>query len=171
MATRRRCRSGRSYRWDIRAPFGDESAGIVGGEGGRRNRRDARAGQVGHYDPAQRGLGQHDSFDMKPEAPEAIRGEFKPIDSAVAGIHICIHSSMLAAQAKCMAIVRSMSHSEGNRLLAVHRVLTGQVSTPRGASDLDRLASRDDSPFSVLHGRPGLRQTASRCRSVWWKGR
>ena len=24
------------------------------------------------------GLGQHDSFDMKPEAPESIRGEFKP---------------------------------------------------------------------------------------------
>ncbi len=32
------------------------------------------------------GLGQHDSFDMKPEAPEAMRGEFKPIDTAVPGI-------------------------------------------------------------------------------------
>ena len=32
------------------------------------------------------GLGQHDSFDMKPEAPDGIRGEFKPIQTAVAGI-------------------------------------------------------------------------------------
>ena len=31
------------------------------------------------------GLGQHDSFDMKPEAPDGIRGEFKPIDTAVPG--------------------------------------------------------------------------------------
>ncbi|MEO6808998.1 MAG: DUF1501 domain-containing protein, partial [Isosphaeraceae bacterium] len=92
------------------------------------------------------GLGQHDSFDMKPEAPEAIRGEFKPIDTAVPGIRMCEHLPLLAAQAKRLAIVRSMSHPEGNHLLAVHRVLTGQVSTPRGASDLDRVASRDDFP-------------------------
>jgi hypothetical protein len=28
------------------------------------------------------GLGQHDSFDMKPEAPEGMRGEFQSIDTA-----------------------------------------------------------------------------------------
>ena len=39
-----------------------------------------------------------------------------------------------------------MSHPEGNHLLAVHRVLTGQVSNPRGATDLDRVASRNDFP-------------------------
>ena len=92
------------------------------------------------------GLGQHDSFDMKPEAPEGIRGEFKPIDTAVPGVRICEHLPGLAARAKRLAIVRSMSHPEGNHLLAVHRVLTGQVSRPRGASDLDRVASRDDFP-------------------------
>ncbi len=92
------------------------------------------------------GLGQHDSFDMKPEAPEGIRGEFKPIDSAVPGIRMCEHLPGLAARAGRLAIVRSMAHPEGNHLLAVHRVLTGQVSSPRGASDLDRVASRDDFP-------------------------
>jgi Protein of unknown function (DUF1501) len=92
------------------------------------------------------GLGQHDSFDMKPEAPEGIRGEFKPIDTVVPGVRICEHLPGLAARAKRLAIVRSMSHPEGNHLLAVHRVLTGQVSRPRGASDLDRVASRDDFP-------------------------
>jgi hypothetical protein len=92
------------------------------------------------------GLGQHDSFDMKPEAPDGIRGEFRPIDTAVPGIRICEHLPGLAARADTLAIVRSMAHPEGNHLLAVHRVLTGQVSNPRGASDLDRVASRDDFP-------------------------
>ncbi len=92
------------------------------------------------------GLGQHDSFDMKPEAPAGIRGEFKPIETSVAGIRMCEHLPGLAARATKLAIVRSMSHPEGNHLTAVHRVLTGQVSTPRGANDLDRVASRDDFP-------------------------
>ena len=92
------------------------------------------------------GLGQHDSFDMKPEAPEAMRGEFKSIDTAVPGIRICEHLPGLAARAGRLAIVRSMAHPEGNHLLAVHRVLTGYPSNPRGASDLDRVASRDDFP-------------------------
>ena len=92
------------------------------------------------------GLGQHDSFDMKPEAPDGIRGEFKPIDTAVPGIRVCEHLPGLAARAGKLAIVRSMAHPEGNHLLAVHRVLTGQPSSPRGASDLDRVATRDDFP-------------------------
>ncbi|MFO0892601.1 MAG: DUF1501 domain-containing protein [Isosphaeraceae bacterium] len=92
------------------------------------------------------GLGQHDSFDMKPEAPEGIRGEFKPIQTAVPGVHFCEHLPRLAARAGKLAVVRSMSHPEGNHLVAVHRVLTGHPSTPRGASDLDRVASRDDYP-------------------------
>ena len=92
------------------------------------------------------GLGQHDSFDMKPEAPDGIRGEFKPIDTSVPGIRMCEHLPGLASRTGKLAIVRSMAHPEGNHLLAVHRVLTGQVSNPRGASDLDRVASRDDFP-------------------------
>jgi uncharacterized protein (DUF1501 family) len=92
------------------------------------------------------GLGQHDSFDMKPEAPEAMRGEFKPIATAVPGIRMCEHLPRLASRAGKLAIVRSMSHPEGNHLVAVHRVLTGQPSNPRGANDLDRVASRNDFP-------------------------
>jgi hypothetical protein len=92
------------------------------------------------------GLGQHDSFDMKPDAPEGIRGEFESIATAVPGIRICEHLPGLAARLERLAIVRSMSHPEGNHLCAVHRVLTGYPSNPRGASDLDRVASRDDFP-------------------------
>lgn len=103
------------------------------------------------------GLGQHDSFDMKPEAPDVIRGEFKPIQTAVPGVHFCEHLPQLASRADQLAVVRSMSHPEGNHLVAVHRVLTGYPSNPRGASDLDRVASRDDFPCYgavVNHVRP-----------------
>lgn len=92
------------------------------------------------------GLGQHDSFDTKPEAPDKIRGEFKPIGTAVPGVRFCEHLPQLAARADRLAVVRSMSHPEGNHLVAVHRVLTGHPSNPRGASDLDRVASRNDFP-------------------------
>src|SRR5947209_7748515 len=77
------------------------------------------------------GLGQHDSFDMKPEAPEGIRGEFRPIATSVPGIHVCEHLPGLAQRADRLAVVRSMSHPEGNHLVAVHRVLTGHPSNPR----------------------------------------
>ena len=39
-----------------------------------------------------------------------------------------------------------MAHPEGNHLPAVHRVLTGVAAIVRGASDGDRVASRDDFP-------------------------
>src|SRR4051812_34355125 len=104
------------------------------------------------------GLGQHDSFDMKPEAPDKVRGEFKPIATAVPGIQMCEHLPGLAARAKQLAIVRSMSHPEGNHLVAVHHVLTGHPSNPRGASDLDRVASRDDFPcYAAVADRLGHR--------------
>src|ERR1041384_4830490 len=42
------------------------------------------------------GLAQHDSFDLKPDAPENIRGEFKPIATRTPGIRICEHLPELA---------------------------------------------------------------------------
>src|SRR5437764_9645611 len=44
------------------------------------------------------GLSQIDSFDMKPDAPENVRGEFAPIDTATTGIQICEHLPLLAKQ-------------------------------------------------------------------------
>ena len=42
------------------------------------------------------GLAQHESFDMKPEAPKEIRGTFNPIRTKTPGIHICEHLPLLA---------------------------------------------------------------------------
>ncbi len=43
------------------------------------------------------GLAQHDSFDPKPDAPDGIRGEFKPIATRTPGMQICEHLPLLAA--------------------------------------------------------------------------
>ena len=53
------------------------------------------------------GLGQHDSFDPKPDAPENIGGEFKPIATRTPGIFLCEHLPLLAARSHQWALVRS----------------------------------------------------------------
>ncbi len=89
------------------------------------------------------GLGHLDSWDMKPDAPEGIRGEFKPIATAVPGIQYCEHLPGLASHAEKIAVIRSMSHTYTNHLNATHEILTGH-SQP--GAFFDKIASRDDYP-------------------------
>jgi len=89
------------------------------------------------------GLSHLDSFDMKPDAPGGIRGEFQPIATKVPGIHICEHLPQLAALADKLAIVRTMSHPFTNHLNATHELLTGH---PQPGAFFDKIASRDDYP-------------------------
>ncbi len=85
----------------------------------------------------------HDTFDMKPEAPAEIRGQFKPISTSVPGLQICEHLPLLATRMHRCALVRSMAHHEDNHLLASHQVLTG-MKIPGGK--FDQIASRNDWP-------------------------
>ncbi len=55
-----------------------------------------------------------DMFDLKPEAPAEVRGEFKPIKTNVPGMEICELFPRLAAMADKFAIVRSIVDSEGD---------------------------------------------------------
>ena len=66
------------------------------------------------------GASHHDTFDMKPGAPEKIRGEFQPIATSTAGVHICEHLPRLAARAHRYALVRSLSHRDNNHLMSTH---------------------------------------------------
>lgn len=93
------------------------------------------------------GLSQLDSLDPKPLAPPEIRGEFSTIHTTIPGVVVSEHLPLLAQQAQRWSIVRSMSHTEHNHLLATHVALTGRPTpVPRGASDLDRVQSRTDFP-------------------------
>lgn len=85
----------------------------------------------------------HDTFDMKPEAPAEIRGEFQPIATSIPGYSICEHLPQLAARAHKYAIVRTLSHEDNNHLMSTHHVLTGEKQ-PGGF--FDKVASRDDWP-------------------------
>lgn len=85
----------------------------------------------------------HDTFDMKPDAPAEIRGQFKPIATSAPGVQICEHLPLIAKQMHRCALVRSMAHREDNHLLATHQVLTG-TAIPGGK--FDQIASRNDWP-------------------------
>ncbi len=85
----------------------------------------------------------HDTFDMKPDAPAEIRGEFHPIATSIPGYSICEHLPLLAARANKYAVIRTLSHEDNNHLMSTHHVLTGEKQ-PGGF--FDKVASRDDWP-------------------------
>ena len=78
------------------------------------------------------GLGQHDSFDMKPEAAADIRGEFAPIATATPGIQICEHLPMLAARSQHWSLVRSLTHPYNEHSQGHMVMLSGQSNLPIG---------------------------------------
>lgn len=98
------------------------------------------------------GLGQHDSFDMKPDAPEHIRGEFKPINTATPGILICEHLPMLAQRSSKWALVRSLTHPYNEHSIGHHVMLTGRTETPRGFSNNQPSPTDFPSIASVVGG-------------------
>lgn len=55
-----------------------------------------------------------DLFDLKPDAPTEVRGEFSPIHTNVPGIEICELFPRLATMADKFAIIRSIVGSEGH---------------------------------------------------------
>ncbi len=85
----------------------------------------------------------HDTFDMKPDAPAEVRGEFQTIATPVPELRVCEHLPLLAERAKHYAIVQSLSHGDNNHLMSTHHVLTGELQ-PGGF--FDKVASRDDWP-------------------------
>src|SRR5438874_2968388 len=80
------------------------------------------------------GLAQHDSFDLKPNAPDTIRGEFKPIATRTAGVQICEHLPRLAQRSGQWALVRSLTHPSNDHSLGHHIMLTGRSPAPIGFS-------------------------------------
>jgi hypothetical protein len=68
---------------------------------------------------------QHDTFDPKPEAPENIRGELRPISTCVPGTQICELFPRIARLADRTTIVRSLTHP-----YPIHGVAYAMTSTP-----------------------------------------
>jgi hypothetical protein len=70
-----------------------------------------------------------DMFDLKPEAPIEIRGEFKPTDS-LPGVYVSEHLPKIAKLMKKLTLLRSVTSSEGNHDRATHYMLTGHHPSP-----------------------------------------
>ena len=67
-------------------------------------------------------------WDLKPDAPAEIRGEFKPIKTNVPGIEICEQFPRLAAMMDKFAIIRSLVGSSGDH--DAYQCMTGRPRTP-----------------------------------------
>lgn len=52
-----------------------------------------------------------DMFDMKPDAPVEVRGEFQPIDTSLPGLQICEHLPETAKWMHKTCLIRTVSHS------------------------------------------------------------
>ena len=59
------------------------------------------------------GISHQDFVDLKPNAPDGVRGEFKPIKTNVPGIEICELMPRMAQMTDKFAIIRSIADSDG----------------------------------------------------------
>ena len=90
------------------------------------------------------GPSQLDTFDMKPDVVEEVRGPYKSIGSSLPGLPIC---ELMPHHAKIMdkcSVIRSFTHGNGDHWAAAHWMLTGYL----GATGSDRPA-RDPSMSAI----------------------
>ncbi|HKB06029.1 MAG TPA: DUF1501 domain-containing protein [Gemmataceae bacterium] len=109
-----------------------------------------------------RGGASHiDSYDMKPDAPAEVRGEFKPIRTNVPGIQVCEHLPLHAKIMDKLAILRGIKSNDlGDH--TPHYILTGfpdRGKRPVFGAVVSHLRPRDDGlpPYvSLIYKPPGL---------------
>jgi hypothetical protein len=78
------------------------------------------------------GLSHHDSFDLKPDAPEEIRGKYKPISTNVTGLKIGELLPNMAGTMDKVCLIRSGSHENDHHETATNWVLCGRFGSPFG---------------------------------------
>ncbi len=72
------------------------------------------------------GPSQLETFDMKPGAPDTIRGPFRPIACRTPGLRICEHLPRLANVSDKFCVVRTMTHNYNDHSGAGHYLQTGK---------------------------------------------
>lgn len=105
------------------------------------------------------GPSQLDTWDLKPHAPDTVRGPFKPIQTNVSGIEICEHFPLLAQQADRIALVRSVHHKAapihetGHQMMQTGQLFRGGQEYPHYGAVVSALRGRKADglpPFVVL---------------------
>src|SRR5260370_25804276 len=90
------------------------------------------------------GLSHHDSYDLKPDAPSEIAGEFRPIATRVPGIRISEYLPRLAGMMDRLAVVRSIvglrdEHSSYQTLTGTTMDLARREGKPNVCSVVSRI--------------------------------
>jgi hypothetical protein len=101
--------------------------------------------------------GHLDTWDMKPDAPEDIRGKFKPISTSVPGTQICEHFPRMARVMDRVALIRSLhyntgaSHENGQRWMMTGHDFNAANKQPHMGSVVSRVfGQRGDLPASIV---------------------
>ncbi|MSR54682.1 MAG: DUF1501 domain-containing protein [Gemmataceae bacterium] len=89
------------------------------------------------------GPSQIDLWDMKPNAPDNVRGEFKPTPTRVPGIHVCEHLPGLGRVMDQVCLMRSMTHRMNVHGPACSEVFSGR---PYFGPPVTDQATREDWP-------------------------
>lgn len=87
-----------------------------------------------------------DMFDMKPDAPERIRGPYQSISTAVPGLGVCERLPRVAQVMDKVTLIRSMHHTMKNHNSASYYALTGH------APPVDDIRLRDSLELFPAYG-------------------
>ncbi|MGH7170023.1 MAG: DUF1501 domain-containing protein [Gemmataceae bacterium] len=101
--------------------------------------------------------GHLDTWDMKPNAPEDVRGAFRPIKTNVNGLHICEHFPLMARMMDKVALIRSLhynsgaSHENGQRWMMSGHDFSENNPQPHSGSVISRVfGPKGDLPASIV---------------------
>lgn len=102
-----------------------------------------------------------DTWDLKPDAPDTVRGPFKPIQTSVPGMQISEHFPLMAKVADRYAILRSVHHKAapihetGHQMMQTGYLFRGGQEYPHYGAVVSHLMGRKPGglpPFVVLPG-------------------
>ena len=91
------------------------------------------------------GMSHHETWDLKLDAPKEVRGEFKPIPTAVPGIQVGEHIPLLSKHTDKLAIVRSIHHTSSAHGMGMYWNMTGHPK-PQPEVAANHPPSRSDWP-------------------------
>jgi hypothetical protein len=87
-----------------------------------------------------------DMWDLKPDAPREIRGEFRPIATRVPGVAISEHLPRLASMTHRYALIRSVNHIDNDHAVGAYLALTGYGHPRSRPLGIEPPASPQDLP-------------------------
>ncbi len=91
------------------------------------------------------GPSQHDTWDPKPDAPAEVRGAFRPIATAVPGLHVGELMPRTARLADRCCVLRAVSTADSSHASSVYYTLTGHPHAPTNTEGV-RAGPPNDQP-------------------------